>query len=85
MSRLIQPEHYNQLMLLRNNMAAQVLANDVEATQRSMGLVQGFLLGLYSANEIDFGDVQSLEDEAMQGITFLMNVRKIARSVGAAS
>lgn len=80
MSRLIQPEHYNQLMLLRNNMAASVVASDPEATQRSMGLVQGFLLGLYSAGEIEFCDVQSLEDEAMHGITFLMNVRKASNA-----
>jgi len=80
MSRLIQPEHYNQLMLLRNNMAASVLASDADATQRSMGMLQGFLLGLYSANEIDFGDVQSLEDEAMQGITFLMNARRVSHA-----
>lgn len=67
---------HSQLMLLRGNMAASVLANDAEATQRSMGILQGYLLGLYAAGEIDFGDVQALEDESMQGITFLMNARK---------
>lgn len=76
MSRLMNADQHSQLMLLRGNMAASVLANDAEATQRCMGMVQGYLLGLYAANEIDFGDVQALEDEVMQGITFLMNVRK---------
>ena len=76
MSRLMNAEQHSQLMLLRNNIAASVLANNADATQRSMGIVQGYLLGLYAANEIDFGDVQALEDEVMQGITFLMNARK---------
>ncbi len=76
MSRLMNAEHYNQLMLLRDNMAASVLANDTDATQRGMGMLQGFLLGLHAANEIDSGDVQALEDEVMHGIAFLMNARK---------
>lgn len=63
MSRLMNHEHHSQLMLLRGNVAASVLANDADATQRSYGMVQGYLLGLYAANEIDFGDVQALEDE----------------------
>lgn len=80
MSYFINADLHNQLMLLRNNMASSVLRNDPEATQRSMGMVQGYLLGLYSAGEIDFGDVQSLEDEAMQGITFLMNARRVGNA-----
>lgn len=80
MSYFINADQHNQLMLLRNNMAASVLRNDPEAVQRSMGMVQGYLLGLYSSGEIDFGDVQSLEDEAMQGITFLMNARKVGNA-----
>lgn len=80
MSYFINADQHNQLMLLRNNMAASVLRNDPEAVQRSMGMVQGYLLGLYSSGEIDFGDVQSLEDEAMQGITFLMNARKVSNA-----
>ena len=76
MSRLMNADQHNQLMLLRGNMAASVLANDAEATQRCMGMVQGYLLGLYAASEIDFGDLQALEDEVMQGMAFLMNVRK---------
>lgn len=85
MSRLMNADQHNQLMLLRNNMVASVMRGDADATQRGMGILQGYLLGLFSAGEIDFGDVQSLEDEAMHGITFLMNVRKIARIPGAAS
>lgn len=77
MSLLINHDQYNQLALLRQNMAVAVLRNDADATQRCMGMVQGFLLGLYAAGEIDFGDVQALEDESMQGITFLMNARKV--------
>lgn len=77
MSLLMNHDQHSQLMLLRNNIAASVLANNAEATQRSMGMVQGYLLGLYAANEIEFSDVQALEDEVMQGITFLMNARKV--------
>lgn len=80
MSLLMNHDQYNQLALLRQNMAVAVLGNDDAATQRSMGMVQGYLLGLYAAGEIDFGDVQALEDESMQGITFLMNVRKAGRA-----
>ena len=80
MSRLMNADQHNQLMLLRGNMAASVLRNDADATQRCMGMVQGYLLGLYAANEIDFGDVQALEDEVMGGVTFLMNVRKAGRA-----
>lgn len=76
MSLLINHDQYNQLALLRQNMAVAVLRNDADATQRSMGMIQGYLLGLYAAGEIDFGDVQALENESMQGITFLMNARK---------
>lgn len=76
MSLIINHDQYNQLAMLRQNMAVAVLHNDAEATQRSMGMIQGYLLGLYAAGEIDFGDVQALEDESMQGITFLMNARK---------
>lgn len=76
MSLLINHEYHQQLTLMNGNMASAVLANDAEATQRSMGMIQGYLLGLYAAGEIDFGDVQALENESMQGITFLMNARK---------
>lgn len=76
MSRLMNADQHNQLMLLRGNIVVSVLANNPEAIQRSMGIVQGYLLGLYAANEIDFGDVQALEDEVMGGMTFLMNARK---------
>jgi len=65
MSRLMNADQHNQLMLLRGNIVVSVLANNPEAIQRSMGIVQGYLLGLYAANEIDFGDVQALEDEVM--------------------
>ena len=80
MSRLMNAEQHSQLMLLRGNIVVSVLANNPEAIQRSMGIVQGYLLGLYAANEIDFGDVQALEDEVMGGVTFLMNVRKAGRA-----
>lgn len=76
MSRLMNAEQHNQLMLLRGNMAAAVLRNETYITERCIGMVQGYLLGLYAANEIDFGDVQSLEAEVMQGINFLVNARK---------
>lgn len=80
MSLFISHEYYQQLTLLRGNTAASVLANDAGATERSIGILQGFLLGLHAAGEIDYGDVQALEDESMQGITFLMNARKVGRA-----
>lgn len=76
MSYFINNDQYSQLVLLRSNLAASVLANDADASQRSMGILQGYLLGLYAAGEIDFGDVRALENESMQGIAFLMNARK---------
>lgn len=85
MSLLINHDQHNQLMLLRKNMVASVMRGDADATQRSMGILQGYLLGLFSSGEIDFNDVQALEDEAMQGIAFLMNVRKIAKNSGVSS
>lgn len=80
MSRLMNADQHNQLMLLRKNMVSSVMLGDADATQRSMGILQGYLLGLFSSGEIDFNDVQALEDEAMQGISFLMNARKASHA-----
>lgn len=73
-------DQHNQLMLLRGNLAQAVLANDADRTQRSLGMVQGFLLGLHAANEIEFADMQALEDDVTQGLSFLVNARKVAHA-----
>lgn len=80
MSRLMNAEQHSQLMLLRNNLSNAVLADDADRTQRSLGIVQGFLLGLHAAQEIDFSDVQALEDEVTHGLSFLVNARKAAHA-----
>lgn len=80
MSRLMNADQHNQLMLLRGNLAQAVLANDADRTQRSLGMVQGFLLGLHAAEEIEFADVQALEDEVTQGLSFLVNARKVSHA-----
>lgn len=80
MSRLMDAGQHQQLMLMRGNLAAQALAGNSNATQRCLGMVQGFLLGLHAAGEIEFGDVQALEDEVVQSITFLVNAREGCRA-----
>ena len=73
-------DQHNQLMLLRRNLTQAVLANDADRTQRSLGMVQGFLLGLHAADEIEFADMQALEDDVTQGLSFLVNARKVSHA-----
>ena len=80
MSRLMNADQHSQLMLLRGNMAASVLRNDADATQRCMGMVQGYLLGLYAAQEIEFCDVEALEAEINGAVAFLRNARKVGNA-----
>lgn len=79
MSRLMDAGQHSQLMLLRDNLAVQALAGNSNATQRCLGMVQGFLLGLHAAGEIDFGDVRALTEEVVQSVTFLVNARRGCR------
>lgn len=80
MSNLMNAHQHNQLMLLRGNLAKAVLANDPDSTQRSLGMVQGYLLGLHAAEEIDFADVQALENDVTQGMSFLVNAQKVVQT-----
>ncbi|OGS90826.1 MAG: hypothetical protein A2Z95_06050 [Gallionellales bacterium GWA2_60_18] len=80
MSRLMNPDQHRQLLLLRTNLAASVLAGDASDTQHRLGMVQGYLIGLHAADEIDFGDLQALENDITQGMAFLVNARKGSRA-----
>lgn len=76
MSRVINPGQYDVLTSLRNKVAAAVAANSPEDTHRTLGMVQGYLIGLHTAGEIDINDVRSLEAETMANVNFLLNARK---------
>jgi hypothetical protein len=76
MSRVIDLKQYDTLALLRNKVCAAVAANSAEETHRTIGMVQGYLIGLHTAGEIDACDVQSLEAETLANVQFLLNARK---------
>ena len=80
MSRVIDMGQYDTLTTLRNKVAAAISTNSPEETYRSIGMVQGYLIGLHAAGEIDAGDVQSLEAETMANVNFMMNARKAANA-----
>lgn len=76
MSSVIQAEHYDALTKLRGHVYQAITDKDVPEMYRRIGMVQGYLAGLYSAGEIDVGDVQTLEAESLENIYFLLNSRK---------
>lgn len=76
MSRLMNADQHNQLMLLRGHLCAAVVSGDHDATQSATGRVQGYLLGLYATQEIEFCDVEALEAEINGAVAFLRNARK---------
>lgn len=78
MSRLMNADQHSQLMLLRGNVAKAVQANSPDETQRTLGIVQGYLLGLHAAEEIDAGDVQALDAEVQADLAFLYAARDAA-------
>lgn len=78
MSRLMNAEQHQQLMLLRGNVARAVQAGSPDETQRTLGIVQGFLLGLHAANEIDSGDVVAFDAEVQADLAFLYAARDAA-------
>lgn len=77
MSRVIDLKQYDTLTALRNKVTAAISANSAEDTHRSIGMVQGYLIGLFTAGEIDAHDVQSLEAESFAHIDFLLNARRV--------
>lgn len=76
MSRVIDARLYDQLTALRDKVAAAVADNNNDEMNRTVGMVQGFLLGLYRAGEIDEHDMQSLEIETLSSVYFLKNAAR---------
>lgn len=77
MSRVIDARLYDQLTALRDKVAAAVADNNNDEMNRTVGMVQGFLLGLKTAGEIDEHDMQSLEIETLSNVYFMKNARKV--------
>lgn len=80
MSLVINLQQYETLTSLRNKIAAAIGANNAEEMYRAIGMVQGYLVGLFTAGEIDANDVKSLEAETMANVDFMLNARE-ARKV----
>jgi hypothetical protein len=76
MSRVIQYEQYNTLLAMRNRISAQVVQGNDLATHTAVGVLQGYLIGLCEAGEIDAACVTALESEMLGGISFLVNAQK---------
>ena len=78
MSRLIELQQYDMLTALRGKVVEAVNAGSGEETFRTIGMVQGYLIGLHTAGEIDAHDVQALEAETLESLHFLLNARRAA-------
>jgi len=76
MSRVINAHQYDTLIAMRGRVAAAIAANSQEDTHRTIGMVQGYLVGLFAAGEIDAHDVKSLEDETLANVNFMLNARR---------
>jgi hypothetical protein len=76
MSLVINLQQYETLTSLRNKIAAAISANEHEEMYRAIGMVQGYLIGLFKAGEIDANDVQSLEAETLANVDFMLNARR---------
>lgn len=76
MSRVINAQQYDALTAIRGRVAAAIAANSAEETHRTIGMVQGYLVGLFTAGEIDAHDVKSLEEETLANVNFMLNARK---------
>ncbi|WP_435626964.1 hypothetical protein [Candidatus Ferrigenium straubiae] len=77
MSLVINLQQYEALTGLRKKIAAAISDNNAEEMHRAIGMVHGYLIGLFTAGEIDINDVNSLEAETMANVDFLLNVRKV--------
>lgn len=80
MSLVINLNQYDMLTALRNKVAAAIAANSPEDTHRTIGMVQGYLIGLHTAGEIDAQDVKSLEAETMANVDFMLNARRVGNA-----
>lgn len=80
MSRLINHYQYQQLTHFRRGIARAVVTGDTATMNRTIGMVQGYLIGLVDAGEIDHGDMTALEAETFAGVDFLLNARKAANA-----
>ena len=76
MRRVIQHDHYEALLKMRNRISSHVMAGNDVSTQVCVGMLQGYLIGLCDAGEIDKDIVTALESEMLTGINFLMNSQK---------
>jgi hypothetical protein len=76
MSRLVQHEQLAMLTNLRAALSISISAKNGEEMYRDIGKVQGFLLGLQVAGEIDAETMKSLEDEVMYEVIFQLNLVK---------
>jgi hypothetical protein len=76
MSRLVQHEQYEVMLGMRNSISKAVAAGSDLETHAAIGRLQGYLIGLHTAGEIDKGDVAVLEADMMSGISFLLNAQK---------
>jgi adenylate kinase len=79
MSSVIDMNQYDMLAGLRRNVAAAISTNNAVDMHRTIGIVQGYLIGLHIAGEIDAHDVESLEKETLANVDFLLNARKAAK------
>lgn len=77
MSRLIDLLQYDMLTTLRDKVAAAIADNNNDEMHRTIGQVQGFLIGLHTAGEIDAHDVKTLEEETLANVYFMKNARKV--------
>jgi len=75
MSRLVQHEQYEVMLFLRNGISQAVAFGSEAETHVAVGRLQGYLIGLHTAGEIDKDTVAALEADMMSGIAFLYNAR----------
>jgi hypothetical protein len=76
MSRLIEMTQYDTLTRLRGKVTEAIQKGDAAEMHRTTGMVQGYLIGLHTAGEIDAHDVETLEAETLQTVDFLLNARR---------
>lgn len=74
--KTIEHAQYETLLSMRNRISAQVVAGNDLATHTAIGMLQGYLIGLCEAGEIDKASVTALESEMLGGISFLVNAQK---------
>lgn len=78
MSRLIGHQQYTQLASMRQRTIDSAERGSNVGMYHNIGMVQGYLLGLLDAGEIDAGDMAALEAETFANLDFLLNAQKAA-------